>query len=76
MSSITSDTSQSSRRSPLKNGASVIAKAASRAIGLHKKEHAFELPARLFEQVPFAIYICDRDGLVLRFNCRIMGPVA
>jgi two-component sensor histidine kinase len=70
MSSVTSDTSQSSRRNPLRNGASVIAKAASRAIGLHKKEHAFELPARLFEQVPFAIYICDRDGLVLRFNRR------
>jgi PAS domain S-box-containing protein len=70
MSSVTADTSQSSRRNPLRNGASVIAKAASRAIGLHKKEHAFELPARLFEQVPFAIYICDRDGLVLRFNRR------
>jgi len=54
MSSVSSDTSPlSSRRNPLRNGASVIAKAASRAIRLYKKEHAFELPARLFEQVPF-----------------------
>jgi hypothetical protein len=70
MSSFPSNASQSSRRNPIRNGAVVIAKAASRAIGLHKKEHAFELPARLFEQLPFAIYICDRDGLVLRFNRR------
>lgn len=47
-----------------------FAKAASRAIGLHEDEDGFELPARLFEQVPFAIYVCDRDGLVLRFNRR------
>jgi PAS domain S-box-containing protein len=32
--------------------------------------HVFELPARLFEQLPFAIYICDTDGLVLRYNRR------
>jgi PAS domain S-box-containing protein len=29
-----------------------------------------ELPARLFEQLPFAVYVCDRDGLVLRYNRR------
>ncbi|MGC2079657.1 MAG: PAS domain S-box protein [Xanthobacteraceae bacterium] len=34
------------------------------------KEQGFELPARLFEQLPFAVYICDRDGLVLRYNGR------
>jgi PAS domain S-box-containing protein len=34
------------------------------------KEQAFELPARLFEQLPFAVYVCDRDGLVLRYNRR------
>jgi PAS domain-containing protein len=47
-----------------------IAKAINRVIGLREEEQAFELPARLFEQVPFAIYICDQDGLVRRFNNR------
>jgi len=37
---------------------------------LHDEGHPFELPARLFEQLPFAIYICDRDGFVLRYNHR------
>jgi PAS domain S-box-containing protein len=44
------------------NGASV-------PLGL-REEQAFEVPARLFEQLPFAVYVCDRDGLVLRFNRR------
>lgn len=39
------------------------------AFGL-REEQAFELPARLFEQLPFAIYVCDRDGLVIRYNRR------
>ena len=43
---------------------------ASVGIGLLAEEHAFELPAQLFEQLPFAIYICDQDGLVLRYNRR------
>ena len=47
-----------------------LAKAASRAIGLREDDHVFELPARLFEQLPFAVYVCDRDGLVLRYNRR------
>jgi PAS domain S-box-containing protein len=42
---------------------------ASFAFGL-REEQPFELPARLFEQLPFAVYICDRDGLVLRYNRR------
>jgi PAS domain S-box-containing protein len=33
-------------------------------------EQPFELPARLFEQLPFAVYVCDRDGLVVRYNHR------
>ena len=65
MSDGSTDASQSSRRK-LDWGA--IAKAASRAIGLH--EDGFKLPPRLFEQLPFAIYICDPDGLVLRYNLR------
>ena len=35
-----------------------------------REEQPFELPARLFEQLPFAVYICDREGLVLRYNHR------
>jgi PAS domain S-box-containing protein len=37
---------------------------------LRDREQAFELPARLFEQLPFAVYVCDRNGLVLRYNRR------
>jgi PAS domain S-box-containing protein len=66
----TSDTSQSSWRKPIRIDGGAIAKAASLAIDLHEDGHVFELPARLFEQLPFAIYICDRDGLVLRYNRR------
>jgi len=68
MSNVPADTSQSSRRKPNRIDWGAIAKAASRAIGLH--EDGFKLPPRLFEQLPFAIYICDRDGLVLRYNHR------
>ena len=48
----------------------VVAKAARAPLGLRDEEKAFELPARLFEQLPFAVYVCDRDGLVLRYNRR------
>jgi PAS domain S-box-containing protein len=47
-----------------------IANAAGAALDLRDGEQAFELPARLFDQLPFAIYVCDRDGLVLRYNRR------
>jgi len=46
-----------------------VANAAGVALG-SDQEQAFELPAQLFEQLPFAIYVCDRDGLVLRYNRR------
>jgi PAS domain-containing protein len=39
-------------------------------VGLRDEEPAFELPAQLFEQLPFAVYVCDRDGLVRRYNRR------
>lgn len=35
-----------------------------------RDERPFALPARLFEQLPFAVYICDRDGVVVRYNRR------
>jgi len=38
--------------------------------GLQKEDETFELPARLFEQLPFAVYVCDRHGLVRRYNRR------
>jgi PAS domain S-box-containing protein len=47
-----------------------VANAAGVALGLRDEEQALELPARLFEQLPFAVYVCDRDGLVLRYNRR------
>jgi len=40
------------------------------ASDLRDEEQGFELPARLFEQVPFAIYVCNREGLVVRYNLR------
>ena len=40
------------------------------SLGLNDDEQVFELPARLFEQLPFAVYVCNRKGLVLRYNRR------
>ena len=50
----------------------MVAKAARVALGLRHAEQAFELPGRLFEQLPFAVYVyvCDQDGLVRRYNRR------
>jgi PAS domain S-box-containing protein len=70
MSNVSSDTPRSFRLKPVKTSIKVVANAARAALGLRDEEQAFELPARLFEQVPFAIYVCDREGLVLRYNRR------
>jgi PAS domain S-box-containing protein len=72
MSNVSSDTPRSFRRKPMQTSIEVdaVANAASVALGLRDEEQTFELPARLFEQLPFAIYVCDRDGLVLRYNRR------
>jgi PAS domain S-box-containing protein len=51
-------------------GADAIADADGVALGWPDEEQVFELPGRLFEQLPFAVYVCDRDGLVLRYNRR------
>src|SRR3984885_12009984 len=48
----------------------VFANAAEVALGAGNEQQAFEMPGQLFEQLPFAIYVCDRDGLVLRYNRR------
>jgi PAS domain S-box-containing protein len=47
-----------------------IAGTASPAIHLREDGHVVEFPALLFEQLPFAIYICDRNGVLLRYNRR------
>jgi PAS domain S-box-containing protein len=48
----------------------VFANAAEGALGAGHEQQAFKMPGQLFEQLPFAIYVCDRDGLVLRYNRR------
>src|SRR6201982_1276722 len=70
MTTLPSDEPRSFRRKPLTSSIKVVAKVARVALGLRDEEQAFELPGRLFEQVPFPIYVCDRDGLVLRYNQR------
>ena len=72
MSNVPSDTPRSFWRKLVRTSIEVdaVANAAGAALGLRDEEQAFELPARLFEQLPFAVYVCDRDGLVLRYNRR------
>lgn len=47
-----------------------VANAAGVIFDLRDEEPGFALPGRLFDQLPFAVYVCDRDGLVLRYNRR------
>jgi PAS domain S-box-containing protein len=70
MSNVSSDTPLSFRRKPVRTSIKLVANAARAALGLHDGEQSFELPGRLFEQLPFAVYVCDREGLVLRYNGR------
>jgi PAS domain-containing protein len=71
MSNVHSDTLRSFRRKPVRTSIEVgaVKNAAGVDLGL-RDEQAFELPAQLFEQLPFAVYLCDRDGLVRRYNRR------
>ena len=72
MSEIPSETPRSLGRTAARTSIEVngAANPAAVALGVHDEEHPFELPARLFEQLPLAAYVCDRDGLVLRYNRR------
>jgi PAS domain S-box-containing protein len=72
MSELSSETPRSVRRNPVKalDEADAVTNGAGITLGLLDGEQAFELPARLFEQLPFAIYVCDRDGIVFRYNRR------
>jgi PAS domain S-box-containing protein len=70
MTNVSSDEPRGLRRKPVRTSIKMVANAARVAFGLRHEEQSFELPARLFEQLPFAVYVCDRDGLVLRYNRR------
>ena len=72
MSDAPSDAPRSRQRNSVRSSIDVdaIANAAGATLGLRDGEQGFELPGRLFEQLPFAVYVCDRDGLVLRYNRR------
>jgi hypothetical protein len=59
MTNVSSDTPRSFRRKPVRTSIEVVAKAARVALGLRHPEQPFEVPARLFEQLPFAVYVCD-----------------
>jgi len=72
MSDAPSDTLWSSPRKPMSASIEVGAfkNATGADLGLRDEERAFELPAQLFEQLPFAVYLCDRNGFVRRYNHR------
>ncbi|MBR1211257.1 PAS domain S-box protein [Bradyrhizobium sp. JYMT SZCCT0180] len=72
MSDASSDALRFFRRKPVRTSIEVggVANAAGVVLDMRDAEQAFELPGRLFEQLPFAVYVCDRDGLVLRYNRR------
>ena len=72
MTEIPSDTPRSFWRKLVRNSIKVkaVANAAGVIVDLRDEEKGFELPGRLFEQLPFAVYVCDRGGLVLRYNRR------
>jgi PAS domain S-box-containing protein len=68
MASQSSDTQRSIRSEPLRTCLEGVTKVARVALG--RDEQGFELPRQLFEQLPFAVYICDQEGLVLQYNRR------
>ncbi len=72
MTEIPSDTPRSFWRKLVRNSIKVkaVANGARVIVDLRDEEKGFELPGRLFEQLPFAVYVCDRGGLVLRYNRR------
>jgi PAS domain-containing protein len=66
MSNLPSDAPRSFSRKFVRRSIEVdaLANAADVILGLGDK------PARLFEQLPLAVYVCDRDGHVVRYNGR------
>jgi PAS domain S-box-containing protein len=72
MTNLPSDTPRSFWRKIVRktNKMDMVAGAAGVIVDLRSEEQGFALPGRLFEQLPFTVYVCDRDGLVLRYNRR------
>jgi PAS domain S-box-containing protein len=72
MTNVSSDTPRSFWRKLVRNSIKMdaVANAAGVIVDMRDEEQGLELPGRLFEQLPFAVYVCDRDGLVLRYNRR------
>jgi PAS domain S-box-containing protein len=72
MTNVSSDTPRSFWRKLARKAIKLdaVANAAGVIVDLRVEEQSFGLPGRLFEQLPFAIYVCNRDGLVLRYNRR------
>jgi PAS domain S-box-containing protein len=70
MSDASSDARRFFRRMPVRTSSEMDAVAAGVVLDMRDGEQTFELPGGLFEQLPFAVYVCDRDGLVLRYNGR------
>jgi hypothetical protein len=50
------------------NKANGVAFGEQDAPALGEVNPVFELPGPLFDLLPTAIYICDQDGLILRYN--------
>jgi two-component system CheB/CheR fusion protein len=70
MSNLSSEAPRPVRRKPLSASIKAVGNAARTALGMRGEEKIFEMPGRLFEQLPFAIYVCDSEGLVRRYNRR------
>jgi PAS domain S-box-containing protein len=71
MSNVSSERPRSFWRKFVRNvKVDAVANAAGVIVVLRDEEQGLELPGRLFEQLPFAVYVCDGDGLVQRYNRR------
>src|SRR5690349_23843353 len=70
MTDVSASAAQSGRSESRKTNRDISVLADNHAIDFCEDGHVFELPARLFEQLPFGIYVCDRDGLLVRYNRR------
>jgi hypothetical protein len=70
MSEAPSDALRYFPRKPVRTSTEVgaVKNAAGIEFGLRDEEQAFALPAQVFEQLPFAVYVCDRAGLVRRYT--------
>src|SRR5258708_5772167 len=52
------------------DNANGVALGEQNALAIGEMNPVFELPGPLFDLLPTAIYVCDQDGLVLRYNHR------